>query len=115
MNLLLKLLEMLLHSMDIGRNIVHHDIELSIFNILFLLVSLGRLFLFDKICMSHSDHILMVHLLVDLQLSTFIGLILLKLLDSHNFARTFQCAHENFCKSTDTALDLPGELVFLLK
>ena len=63
--------------------------------------------------MSHTNHVLVVHLLVDLKLSALVGLILLNLFNRHNLASALQSAHENFSKSADAALYLSCELILL--
>ena len=63
--------------------------------------------------MSHTNHVLVVHLLVDLKLSALVGLILLDLFNRHNLASALQSAHENFSKGADAALDLSCELILL--
>ena len=63
--------------------------------------------------MSHSDYVLVVHLLVDLKLSALVCLILLYLFNRHNLAIALQSAHENFSKGADAALNLSCELILL--
>ena len=63
--------------------------------------------------MSHSHHVLVVHLLVDLKLSALVCLILLDLFNRNYFTSALQSAHENFSKGADAAFDLSCELILL--
>ena len=128
MHLLLKFLEMLLHSMHIRWDIIHHNIKLCRFLLLCYIADIkvfdidfdGSLVLpffllaIDEVCMSHSNDILMVHLFMDLQFSALVSLILSQLFDSNDLASTLERAHEDFCKGAHSTLDLSGELVVLL-
>ena len=129
MHLLLKFLEMLLHSMHIRRDIIHHNIKLcrflplcyiadiKVFDIDFdgsLVLPTFLLLAIDEVCMSHSNDVLMVHLFMDLQFSALVSLILSQLFDSNDLACTLKRAHEDFCKGAHSTLDLSGKLVVLL-
>mmetsp|Transcript_41832 Transcript_41832/g.55149 ORF Transcript_41832/g.55149 Transcript_41832/m.55149 type:complete len:131 (-) Transcript_41832:284-676(-) len=102
MGLLTKFLEMLLHTVDIGWDIIHDDVQegvrLLIFSFFvfflvfffFLLRFRGRLggvaLLVHKVGVAQAHDILMVHLAVDLKLPTFVSLILFDFLDCDDFA-----------------------------
>ena len=69
----------------------------------------------DEVSVAHPDNILMMHLFMDLELSAFVLLVLLELLDGNDFARRLQRAHEHLRESALPTLDLLCELVRLLK
>lgn len=56
----------------------------------------------------------MVHFFVDLELTTLVVLVLLNLLNGHNFARTRHGAHKNLGESACSTLNLLREFVLLL-
>ena len=124
MHLLTQLLEMFLNTEHIAGDVVHYYVEACTIRLLFLLflllfqtvaflLWLILLRFIDEVGMSHSDHVLVVHLLVDLKLSALVSLILLDLFNRHNFTSALKSAHEYFSKGADAALDLSCELILL--
>ncbi len=119
-DLLAQLLEVLLHSVDIGRNIVHHHVQkraflVSIFLFGFLFIRWLLFCLVHKIGVAKSHNILMMHLLVDLEFATFVCLVLKDLFDGDNFTSALQSTHEDFSESSNATLDLLRVCVLLLK
>ena len=115
---------MFLYTEHIAGDVVHDDVEACIIGLLFLLflllfqaaffLRLVLLRLVNKVGVPHSNHVLMVHLLVYLKLSALVRLVLLDLFNGHNFSSAFQRAHENFSEGANAALDLSRELILLL-
>ena len=122
MHLLAEFLEMLLHSMDVRGDVIHHYVELGLFWLVLLLIFLvSFLFFFglllflqvDEVGMAHPNNVLVMKLFVDLQFATLVGLVLPDFLHGDDLSRALHRAHKDFCESTDSALDLPSELVRL--
>ena len=88
-DLLSQVQEVLLNAIDIGRDIIHHDVELRFIFLLFLLLFLSLLgwrFLveLDEVSVAHPNDVLMVHFFMNLQLTTLKLLVLLELFDCHD-------------------------------
>ena len=94
-DLLPKLLETLLNAIDVGGDVVHHDVKLA--RIFVACVKEGVL---------DPDYVLVVHLFMDLQLTALVLLVLLKLLDCDYQATLGKSAHIDNCKGPMAALDL---------
>ena len=114
-DLLLQLLKVLLDAVDIRGNIIHHNVQLGLFALFFPISSLAFLLLdVDEVSMSQPYDVLMVHLFVDLKLTTFICFVLSNFFNSNVFARTFKSAHPNSGESANSTLDLFCEFISLL-
>ena len=93
MDLLPEFLEALLYAIDVGGYVIHHNMKFSIFS-------------FTKVSVLDSDNILMMHFLMNLQLSALVLFILFQLLDCDYQAIAGKGAHIDSCKGSMTAFDL---------
>ena len=108
---------MLLDAIDVGGDVVHDDVQLSVFCIWLL-----QLFAFsgpftiqlDEVGVAHAHHVLVVHLFMNLQLAALVPLVLLQLLHRHYFPSRLQRAHKHFRERAHPALYLLRELILLL-
>lgn len=119
MNLLVQLLEMLLDAQHVRRDVIHHNVEMSLIRLVFI-KQLGKaLFLLlwhiDEVRMAQTHNVLVMHFTVDLQLSTLVLFILLDLLHCHVFASALKGAHPHRGEGADTTLDFLREFVSLLQ
>lgn len=117
-HLLMQFLEMLLNAEDVRWNVVHHQVEVS-FIALVTRSQLAETSLFlgrciNKVGMSQSYDVLMMHVTVDLQFTTLVFLVLLDFLHGDVLTRALQSAHPHGGESAYTALDLFRELISFL-
>ena len=96
MHLLTKFLEAFLNTIDICRNVVHHNIKLT--GVAFI----ARI----EESMLNSDYILVMHFFMNLKLATLVLLVLLQFLNCHYLACLGKWAHVDNRESSMTALDL---------